>query len=94
MQGVLVILVVWLVWYMVRTVMGMFKNELKQLHQDSLKNAELNKEGITLIKESRKESSLEHGKITKALNTFTNFHNGKNPAIQDHDERLKKLEGK
>ena len=49
-QGVLVILVVWLVWYLIRSVMGMFKNELKELHKDSLLNAKLNRKSITMQK--------------------------------------------
>ena len=49
-QGVLVILVAWLVWYLVRSIMGMFKNELKDLHKDSLLNAKLNRKSITMQK--------------------------------------------
>ena len=49
-QGVLVILVAWLVWYLVRSVMGMFKNELKVLHKDSLLNARLNRKSIKMQK--------------------------------------------
>jgi len=49
-QGVLVILVVWLVWYLIRSVMGMFKNELKTLHKDSLLNARLNRKSINMTK--------------------------------------------
>lgn len=50
MQGVLVILVAWLVWYLVRSIMGMFKNELKDLHKDSLLNAKLNRKSINMQK--------------------------------------------
>lgn len=49
-QGVLVILVAWLVWYLIRSIMGMFKNELKDLHKDSLLNAKLNRKSITMQK--------------------------------------------
>jgi len=49
-QGVLVILVAWLVWYLIRSIMGMFKNELKDLHKDSLLNARLNRKNIKMQK--------------------------------------------
>lgn len=49
-QGVLVILVAWLVWYLIRSIMGMFKNELKELHKDSLLNARLNRKSIKMQK--------------------------------------------
>jgi len=49
-QGVLVILVAWLVWYLIRSIMGMFKNELKTLHKDSLLNARLNRKSINMTK--------------------------------------------
>ena len=49
-QGVLVILVAWLVWYLIRSIMGMFKNELKVLHKDSLLNARLNRKSIKMQK--------------------------------------------
>jgi len=49
-QGVLVILMVWLVWYLIRSIMGMFKNELKVLHKDSLLNARLNRKSIKMQK--------------------------------------------
>ena len=49
-QGVLVLLVAWLVWYLIRSIMGMFKNELKVLHKDSLLNARLNRKSITMQK--------------------------------------------
>ena len=49
-QGVLVILVAWLVWYLIRSIMGMFKNELKLLHEDSLLNARLNRKSIKMQK--------------------------------------------
>ena len=81
MQGVLCILVVWLVWYMVRSVMGMFKNELKQLHQDSLQNAELNKESIKLIKAHADETRKHNGKFATILNNLLKSSNGSNPAI-------------
>ena len=50
-QGVLIILVAWLVWYLIRSIMGMFKNELKDLHKDSLLNAKLNRKSINMQKE-------------------------------------------
>lgn len=50
-QGVLVILVAWLVWYLIRSIMGMFKNELKELHKDSTVNIKLNRKSIKMQKE-------------------------------------------
>ena len=49
-KGVLVILFAWLVWYLIRSIMGMFKNELKVLHKDSLLNARLNRKSIKMQK--------------------------------------------
>lgn len=49
-KGVLVILFSWLVWYLIRSIMGMFKNELKVLHKDSLLNARLNRKSIKMQK--------------------------------------------
>ena len=95
MQGVLCITVVWLVWYLVRCVMGMFKNELKQLHQDGVNNSELNKEIVVLIKEGRKESRAEHLGLTTVIKNIGNFYNGKNPAIMELQKDVAKLkEGK
>ena len=47
-QGVLVLLVAWLVWYLIRSIMGMFKNELKELHKDGITNARLNRKSINM----------------------------------------------
>jgi len=49
-KGVLVILFSWLVWYLIRSIMGMFKKELKDLHKDSLLNARLNRKSIKMQK--------------------------------------------
>lgn len=48
--AVLLILVVGLVWYLIKSIMGMFRNELKVLHKDSVKTAVLTKRSIVLIK--------------------------------------------
>jgi len=81
MQGVLVILMVWLVWYLIRSIMGMFKNELKELHQDSLENAKLNNETIVLIKEHTKETKEDNAKFAKVIGNLLKASNGSNPAI-------------
>lgn len=56
-SGVLVALVVWLIKYLIqeqtkdRTIfMGMFQNELKQLHEDNTINAKLNRKSISMQK--------------------------------------------
>jgi len=64
MQGVLVILVVWLVWYLIRSIMGMFKNELKTLHKDSLLNAKLNRKSIAML-----------GTLTNRFTSLTEYMN-------------------
>lgn len=65
-QGVLVILVAWLVWYLIRSIMGMFKNELKELHKDSLLNAKLNRKSIDMQKKLINQFT--------ALTEYLNFH--------------------
>ena len=49
-EGVLVVLIAWLVWYLVRSIMGMFKKELKELHKDGITNAKLNRKSIKMQK--------------------------------------------
>ena len=54
--GIFLVLVCWLVRYLIKeqsknmkTVLDMFKVELKALHKDGLKNASLNRRSITMI---------------------------------------------
>ncbi|MBA7575798.1 hypothetical protein ES708_17634 [subsurface metagenome] len=65
-QGVLVILVAWLVWYLIRSIMGMFKNELKELHKDGITNARLNRKSINMQKKLINQFT--------ALTEYLNFH--------------------
>lgn len=65
-QGVLVILVAWLVWYLVRSIMGMFKNELKELHKDGITNAKLNRKSINMQKKLINQFT--------ALTEYLNYH--------------------
>ena len=68
MQGVLVILVAWLVWYLIRSIMGMFKNELKELHKDGLMNAKLNRKSINM----QKKLITQFTALTEYLNAHFN----------------------
>jgi len=54
--GIFLVLVCWLVRYLIKeqsknmkTVLDLFKVELKALHKDGLKNASLNRRSITMI---------------------------------------------
>lgn len=67
-QGVLVILVAWLVWYLIRSIMGMFKNELKELHKDGLMNAKLNRKSINMQKKLINQFTA----LTEYLNSHFN----------------------
>ncbi len=67
-QGVLVILVAWLVWYLIRSIMGMFKNELKELHKDGLMNAKLNRRSIDM----QKKLTNQFTALTEYLNSHFN----------------------
>ena len=67
-QGVLVILVAWLVWYLIRSIMGMFKNELKELHKDGVLNAKLNRKSIRMQKALVNQFTA----LTEYLNTHFN----------------------
>ncbi|MBA7551639.1 hypothetical protein ES705_44187 [subsurface metagenome] len=67
-QGVLVILVAWLVWYLIRSIMGMFKNELKELHKDGITNARLNRKSINM----QKKLIYQFTALTEYLNLHFN----------------------
>lgn len=66
--GIFLVLICWLVRYLIKeqsknnkTVLGMFKVELKALHKDGLTNARLNRKSITMI-----------GALTEYLNRYFN----------------------
>lgn len=67
-QGVLVILVAWLVWYLIRSIMGMFRNELKELHKDGITNARLNRKSINM----QKKLLYQFTALTEYLNLHFN----------------------
>ena len=55
--GIFLVLIVWLVRYLIteqsknmKSILSMFKVELKALHKDGLKNANLNRKSIFMIK--------------------------------------------
>ena len=66
--GIFLVLICWLVRYLIKeqsknnkTVLSMFKVELKALHKDGLTNAKLNRKSITMI-----------GALTEYLNRHFN----------------------
>jgi len=67
-QGVLILLVAWLVWYLIRSIMGMFKNELKELHKDGITNARLNRKSINM----QKKLLYQFTALTEYLNLHFN----------------------
>ena len=67
-QGVLVVLMAWLVWYLIRSIMGMFKNELKELHKDGITNAKLNRRSISMQKKMMNQFTV----LTEYLNRHFN----------------------
>ena len=85
MQGVLVIAGVWVVWYLLRSVMGMLKNELKEISKSQERLV------ISLDKHDESASSRD-AKIIKSVNNLLELQNGSNPKLKEHDERFKKIE--
>ena len=85
MQGVLVIAGVWVVWYLLRSVMGMLRNELKDIvkMQDKI---------VDSLERHDKNSSDRDAKIVKSVNNLLELQNGSNPKLKEHDERFKKIE--
>ena len=66
--GICLVLIVWLVRYLIKeqsktnkSILSMFKVELKALHNDGLKNARLNRKSITMV-----------GALTEYLNRYFN----------------------
>lgn len=99
--SIILILVVWLVKYLIMHIMGMFKGELKDLHKDSLKNAELNQKSIDMIGRHSKESRANNLKISNILKNLLKSSNGNNPAIKtlisrmdEHEKGDKRKKGK
>jgi len=87
-KGVLVIAGVWVVWYLLRSVMGMFKNELKELLSIGEKNSATNaqiagiQERTLKSLEKHEQNSLERdAKQLTILKNALNLSNGSNPVI-------------
>jgi len=88
-QGCIVIAGVWVVWYLIRSIMGMFKHELKDLvaigKENSLANAQIAKiqERTLNSLEKHEQNSLERD-VTQLeiLKNTLNLSNGGNPVIK------------
>ncbi len=87
MQGVLVIAGVWVVWYLLRSVMGMLKNELKDIvkMQDKIVNS---------LERHDKNSSDRDAKIVKSVDNLLDLQNGSNPRMNEHEKRIEEVEKK
>lgn len=70
----------------------MFKNELKDLHKDSVKNAELNQKSINLLNDHAKESRTSSLKLSGILKNLLKSSNGNNPAINGLIKRMDDME--
>ena len=87
MQGVLVIAGVWVVWYLLRSVMGMLKNELKEISKSQERLV------ISLDKHDESASSRD-AKIIKSVNNLLELQNGSNARMNEHEKRIKEVENK
>lgn len=75
--GIVIITMIWLVRYLVKQTTEdklyyreLITNDMKDLHNDSLKNADLNKESIVMLK-TIKENHKEHNNYTRKLGEKT-----------------------
>ena len=71
---------------------GLVTGELKDLHKDSLKNAELNQESINISERHSKESKASNLKISGILKNLLKSSNGNNPAIMNLINRMDEYE--
>ena len=108
MQGVLCITGAYVVWYLIRSIMGMFKNELKELHKDNIinnginiDNKKLNKDiaviraqTLTKVEKHDQMSSEAWGKVLTGFDRICDFLNGKNPAITKLRAEIKEMKEK
>lgn len=72
-------------------------NDMKELHLDSLKNAELNQKSIGILEKHSTESRVGNLKLTGILKNLLKLSNGNNPAIKGLISRMDiydKREGK
>ena len=108
MQGVLCITGAYVVWYLIRSIMSMFKNELKELHKDNIinnginiDNKKLNKDiaviiaqTLTKVEKHDQMSSEAWGKVLTGFDRICDFLNGKNPAITKLRAEIKEMKEK
>ena len=92
--GIVIITMIWLVRYLVKQTTDdkiyyrkLITNDMKDLHNDSLKNAELNNQSIILIKDMNKNLEKHNGHSQKAwektinsLGIIADKFNGDSPA--------------
>jgi len=67
-------------------------NDMKDLHKDSLKNAELNQKSIDILEKHSKESRDSNLKISGILKNLLKSSNGNNPAIMTLINRMDEYE--
>jgi len=106
--GILLVFIVGLSCYLIKQIMSMFRNELKDLHQDELSNTKLNNEAIKGIKDVAviqaqtldkidkhdKANTEAWGKMLTGFEMVCDFLNGKNPAMAKLKAEIVELEKK
>ena len=85
MQGVLVIAGVWVVWYLLRSVMGMLKNGLKDISKSQERLA-------SSLDKHDENATFRDLKIIQSVNNLLDLQNGSNPKFKEHDDRFDRLE--
>jgi len=71
---------------------NLVSNDMKDLHKDSLKNAELNQESIDILQRHSKESRDSNLKISGILKNLLKSSNGNNPVIKELINRMDEYE--
>jgi len=93
--GILLVFIVGLSCYLIKQIMSMFRNELKDLHKDGVNNTTLNNEAIKGVKDVAviqaqtldkldkhdKDNAETWSKMLTGFDRICDFLNGKNPAI-------------
>jgi len=87
MQGVLVITGVWVVWYLLRSIMGMFKKELKEISKSQERLA-------SSLDKHDENATFRDLKIIQSVNNLLDLQNGSNPRMNEHEKRIEEVEKK
>ena len=87
MQGVLVIAGVWVVWYLLRSIMGMLKKELKEISKSQERLA-------SSLDKHDENATFRDLKIIQSVNNLLDLQNGNNPRMNAHEKRIKEVEEK